>query len=273
LVGHRSDFVFYGCHCEAPEGRRSNLAASKAELALRLRLFARDDNVDDEIGKFCRSGMTFGRLQFTALVLGAAALGAVAATADDAPPLADPPPGELLIASAEIQDPRFFHSVVLLVHHDGTGAFGIVINNPIGERPLAALLAGTDGKDATDGKDGPDAKDSAIEGTIRVFVGGPVEPTLGFVIHGADYRRSETLAFGDGLAMTASKEVLRDIGHHRGPAQYLCAFGYAGWGAGQLDAEIARHDWFTAPAEPALVFDAERGTVWEKALARRTREL
>jgi putative transcriptional regulator len=53
----------------------------------------------------------------------------------------------------------------------------------------------------------------------------------------------------------------------------LCAFGYAGWGAGQLDAEIARHDWFTTPAEPALVFDAERGMVWEKALARRIREL
>ena len=211
--------------------------------------------------------MKFGRVRLAALMLGAAALGAVSAGADDAPPLADPSPGELLVASAAIQDPRFFHSVVLLVHHDSTGAFGIVINNPIGERPLAALLAGTDGNDRTGGKE------SAIEGTIRVFVGGPVEPELGFVLHGADYRRPETLTFGDGLAMTASKEILRDIGHHQGPAQYLCAFGYAGWGAGQLAAEIARHDWFTAPAEPALVFDAERGTVWERALARRTREM
>jgi putative transcriptional regulator len=219
--------------------------------------------------------MTFRRV-LAALMMAAAALGAVAAAADDPPPPADPPPGELLIASAAIQDPRFFHAVVLLVHHDGTGAFGIIINNPLGERPLAALLAGTDGKDGTDGnagKDGSDPKDSAIAGTIQVFVGGPVEPQLGFVIHGADYRRPETLAFGDGLGLTASRDILRDIGHHRGPAQYLCAFGYAGWGAGQLDAEIARHDWFTTPAEPALVFDAERGTVWEKALARRIREL
>jgi putative transcriptional regulator len=217
--------------------------------------------------------MTFGRVRLAALMLGAAALGGAVATADDASPPADPPPGELLIASAEIQDPRFFHSVVLLVHHDNSGAFGIVINNPLGERPLAALLAGADDKDATTGKDGPDPKDSAIEGMIRVFAGGPVEPQLGFVIHGTDYRRPETLAFGDGLAVTASKGILRDIGHHQGPTQYLCAFGYAGWGAGQLEGEIERHDWFTAPAEPALVFDAERGTVWEKALARRTREL
>ena len=73
--------------------------------------------------------------------------------------------------------------------------------------------------------------------------------------------------------MCSSDLVLRDIGHHQGPAKSLFALGYAGWGAGQLEAEIARHDWFTAPAEPDLVFEAERGTVWERALARRTREL
>ncbi len=106
-----------------------------------------------------------------------------------------------------------------------------------------------------------------------MFLGGPVQPQFGFVVHSTDYRRPETLAVGDGLAMTASKDVLRDIGHHRGPAKYLFALGYAGWGAGQLEGEIARRDWFTAPAEPDLVFDAERGAVWEKALARRTREL
>jgi len=67
--------------------------------------------------------------------------------------------------------------------------------------------------------------------------------------------------------------VLRAIGHHQGPAKYLFALGYAGWGAGQLEGEIARHDWFTAAADPDLVFDADRDTVWQTALARRTREL
>jgi putative transcriptional regulator len=67
--------------------------------------------------------------------------------------------------------------------------------------------------------------------------------------------------------------VLRDIGHHQGPEKYLFALGYSGWGAGQLEGEIARRDWFTAPADPDLVFDEERGAVWERALARRTREL
>jgi len=184
--------------------------------------------------------------------------------ADDAPAVADPPAGELLIASAEIGDPRFQQTVILLLRHDTSGAFGIVINRPLGERRLAELLAQTDSKDN---------EDSTIEGTIRVVLGGPVQPQLGFVVHSSDYRRPETLVVGAELAMTASREVLRDIGHHRGPAKYLFALGYAGWGAGQLEDEIAHHGWFIAPAAPDLVFDAERGSVWEQALARRAREL
>jgi putative transcriptional regulator len=212
--------------------------------------------------------MTFGRVQFRALMLSAAAAtGAIAAMAEDAPPVADPPAGVLLIASAEIGDPRFHHSVVLLLRHDGTGAFGIVINNPLGQRPLAALLSETDGKDKKDSEVSP------VEGTIRVFLGGPVQPQLGFVIHSGDYRRPETLVVGDQLAMTATPDVLRDIAHHQGPVKYLFALGYAGWGPGQLEGEIAHHHWFTAPADPDLVFDAERDAVWEQALARRTREL
>lgn len=179
----------------------------------------------------------------------------------------EPAAGELLIASAAIQDPRFHHSVILLLRHDEKGAFGIVINHPLTERPIAGLLA------ESGGKADQDAQDRAIEGTIRVFLGGPVEPSYGFVIHSGEYRRPETLTLDIGVAMTATKDILRDIGRHQGPAKYLFALGYAGWGAGQLEGEIARHDWFTTPGEPDLVFDEERGQLWERALARRTREL
>jgi len=179
-----------------------------------------------------------------------------------AEPATEPSAGQLLVASAAMQDPRFSHSVILLLRHDASGAFGVVINRPLGERPIAALLA-----------DSGSSSDSGIEGTIRVFLGGPVEPQYGFIIHGGDYRRPETLRLENGIAMTATKDVLRDIGRHQGPEKYLFALGYSGWGAGQLEGEIARHDWFTAPADPDLVFDEERDAVWERALARRTREL
>jgi len=204
---------------------------------------------------------------WTLLLVAAAPLFVTQAVAQDNARPADPPPGQLLVASAAIQDPRFQRSVILLLRHDSTGAFGIVINQPLGERPLAALLADARGKDSAPGDDSP------VDGSIPVFVGGPVQRQSGFVIHSPEYRRPETLVVGEVAAMTSTIDVLRDIGHHRGPAKYLFALGYAGWGAGQLEGEIARRDWFTTPAEPDLVFDAERATLWERALARRIREL
>jgi putative transcriptional regulator len=212
--------------------------------------------------------MQMGRrhaLWWSGLLVLAALCPTIIAGAQESAPAADPPPGQLLIASERIKDPRFFHSVILLIGHDRKGAFGIAINRPLGERSLSDLVGAAAGSS--------DDKDSTIEGTIRLFAGGPVQPQFGFVVHSAEYRRPDTRAVGDALAMTANKDVLRDIGRQVGPAKYLFALGYAGWGAGQLEAEIARGDWFTAPADPSLVFDIERDQVWDRAMARRLREL
>ena len=169
--------------------------------------------------------------------------------------------GQLLIAAPSIGDPRFAHTVILMVKHDKQGALGIVINRPVGEQSIASLLEGT-GEDV-----------SGLEGNLRVFAGGPVQPDLGFVVHSAEYRRDETINVDGRVAMTASRQILRDIGHHRGPEKSLFALGYAGWGPGQLEGELARHDWFTAPEEPKLIFDEDRANLWEDAMAHRTREL
>jgi putative transcriptional regulator len=169
--------------------------------------------------------------------------------------------GQLLIAAPTIGDPRFAHTVILMVRHDKEGALGIVINRPVGERSIAALLEAT-GHDGTD-----------VAGIVRVFAGGPVQPELGFVVHSAEYRRAETVDVDGRVAMTASRQVLLDIGHNQGPEKSLFALGYAGWGPGQLEGELARHNWFTTPEEPKLVFDDDRGNLWEDAMARRTREL
>jgi len=73
--------------------------------------------------------------------------------------------------------------------------------------------------------------------------------------------------------MTLDRQVLRDIAAKTGPQKMILAFGYAGWGAGQLDNEMAHDVWFMAPEDPALVFDADRAKVWDLAMARRTRDL
>ena len=196
-------------------------------------------------------------LPAVALLLAAVLLPAKAGAPPDAGSLA----GELLIAAPTIGDPRFSHTVILVVRHDQSGAFGIVINRPVGERSIASLLEVTGG----------DA--SEVEGSVPVFAGGPVQPELGFVVHSAEYKSAGTTAVDEHLAMTASREILRDIGHHRGPQKSLFAFGYAGWAPGQLEAELDRRDWFLAPEEPKLIFDDDRGDLWDAAMARRTREL
>ena len=73
--------------------------------------------------------------------------------------------------------------------------------------------------------------------------------------------------------MTASPDVLRDIAEAKGPKKSLVAFGYAGWGPGQLESELMRHDWFTTEEDPALVFDDDRGLVWKDAMNRRSQSL
>ena len=166
--------------------------------------------------------------------------------------------GQLLVAEPDMGDPRFQHAVILIVQHSKTGALGIIINRPIEERPMASLLQAIGQSTA------------GIEGSVRIFAGGPVEPQIGFIVHSPEYHLTQTVDIDERVAMTSSPKVLRDIGHGKGPRKTLVAFGYAGWGPGQLEGELARHGWFTIPDDPKLVFDMDRDKVWEAALARRT---
>ena len=169
--------------------------------------------------------------------------------------------GRLLIASPVLRDPRFDHTVILLVRHSPGGALGIVLNRPLGERPLASLLEAIG------------ERNSGVTGNLRIFSGGPVQPEIGFVIHSADYHGPETVDIDGRIAMTSSREILRAIVDKHGPQKILVAFGYAGWGAGQLEAELAQRAWFTAPQDSKLIFDEDRDKVWDDAMAHRTQDL
>jgi putative transcriptional regulator len=169
--------------------------------------------------------------------------------------------GQLLIATPSISDPRFHQAVILMVRHDQKGALGIVINRPLADRSLGSLLGAS-------GDAGP-----AVTGSVRTFAGGPVQPEIGFVVHSSDYRRADTIDIDGRVAMTSSREILRDIGNKQGPAKSLIAFGYAGWGPGQLEGELAQRFWFTTPMDTTLVFDRERDKVWDDAMKRRTQDL
>ena len=169
--------------------------------------------------------------------------------------------GQILVASPGMSDPRFGHTVILMVRHGAGGALGIVLNHPLGERPLASLLNALG------------EKDDGITGSVRIFSGGPVQPEVGFVIHSTDYHRPETVEIDGHVAMTSSREILRDIASRHGPQMTLAAFGYAGWAANQLEGELAQRAWFTAAADTKLIFEEDRDKLWDHAMAHRTQDL
>lgn len=163
--------------------------------------------------------------------------------------------GKFLIAMPGMLDPRFDHAVVYMCSHDDDGAMGLIINKPAPGVRFVELL-GQLGIDHS-----PDTPD------IRVHIGGPVETERGFVLHTLDYRsEAATLDLNDGIGLTATLDILKDLGAGEGPERALLALGYSGWGAGQLEAELAQNAWITAPATPDAVFGRAHDLKWAGAL-------
>jgi putative transcriptional regulator len=72
----------------------------------------------------------------------------------------------------------------------------------------------------------------------------------------------------DDVALTATVDILRAIADGRGPKNAMLALGYAGWGPGQLDAEMQANGWLNAPPDDSLLYDRDLDTKWERAIAK-----
>lgn len=162
--------------------------------------------------------------------------------------------GQLLIAMPLMRDPRFSRAVVYLCAHSAEGAMGLVINREFDGLNFPELLSQLE-IDPT-----PTCDD------VRVMFGGPVEAGRGFVLHSTDYLHETSMKVADGVALTATVDVLKAIADGMGPARSLLALGYAGWGAGQLDAEIRENAWLNAPADEDLLFGTDLDHKWEAAI-------
>ncbi len=165
--------------------------------------------------------------------------------------------GKFLIAMPGMLDPRFDHSVILICAHGDDGAMGLIVNKPIPDLTFAELL------------DQMLIRKSGAQHAVPVIYGGPVERGRGFVLHADDQGKAEgRIHIPGAFAMTTTRDILQDLALGEGPSQAVLALGYSGWGAGQLEAEIARNDWLTVDADPGLVFSAPQGNIWTQALAR-----
>ena len=163
--------------------------------------------------------------------------------------------GQLLIAMPAMEDPRFTQSVIYVCAHTPEGAMGLVLNRPIQRPSFDDLLRQLEVAPA------PPAR------RISLCSGGPVDNARGFVLHTSDWTGEGSLKVNDTLALTASLDVLKAIAEGGGPRAGLLALGYAGWGPGQLDAEMQQNAWLSVPADETLVFDDEHETKWRRALA------
>ena len=165
-------------------------------------------------------------------------------------------PGRLLLAMPGMPDPRFAGATIAMCLHDENGALGIGIDSVLDGVTLHPLLEDL-------------GIDPGVAPDCRVLMGGPVESSRGFVLHSPEWTSAAdpdaSLPVGGQWALSASRDVLVAIAEGNGPAQWLVALGYAGWGPGQLDGEMRRHGWYAAQGHAEVLFDTPAPNRWSAA--------
>lgn len=161
--------------------------------------------------------------------------------------------GVFLVASESLSDPNFSQTVVLLLDYDHSGAVGLVINRPT-TVSLSSLLP----------------EEEELKGREDlVYIGGPVGATQLFLLLRSTTLPQQAEKIVDGVYASTSLQTLRDIVAEKSSADAFQAYaGYAGWGPGQLDAELERGDWLVTPADSETVFDKATDSIWPDLIRR-----
>jgi len=148
----------------------------------------------------------------------------------------------------QLLDPNFQRAVVLVIQHDETGTFGVVLNRStdITAPVLCSTLA-------IEWRGDP---------SWEINWGGPVQPQTGWVLFGAEKPLENACQIQPGLCFAGSLDGLRGIASDP-PGRIRVLLGYAGWGPGQLEAELAEGAWITAPVCEETVFDIASSEMWE----------
>jgi putative transcriptional regulator len=157
----------------------------------------------------------------------------------------------LLLAMPQLLDPNFQRAVVLMVEHGDAGSFGLVLNRPTPVE-VARVLETLELEWCGD----PDA---------TVWSGGPVSPRSGWVIHEPVGSAPPGLEVAPGLVLSTSPEQLKVLAAEP-PPRLRFLMGYAGWGGGQLEFELAEGSWVHSEVEPDLIFGTHPDQLWAAVL-------
>ena len=171
---------------------------------------------------------------------------------DTQAPIVEALTGSFLISTPQMPDPRFEEQVILICAHSEEGAMGVAVNKPNPYFSLEEILRSAN----------LNVPDSPLP---PVYVGGPVELESAFVLYRSDYQVEHQLEINEGLALSRESKILEDISRGNGPDSYLFLLGYAGWGPGQLEAELLADGWLSLPASESIIFDIENQEKWRTA--------
>jgi len=161
-----------------------------------------------------------------------------------------------LIATEKMRDNRFEKTVIAMLENNKDGAWGLVINKPIGLLPIALLI---DPSLSTS-----DEREKLYKVNIPVFWGGPVETKKIFILHSNEYKSDSTNSYGS-ISISQDHNILFDIAKNKGPKKNLVIFGYSGWGEGQLEGEMERDHWILSDLDLNIIFDKDSSRKWKKA--------
>lgn len=167
--------------------------------------------------------------------------------------------GHFIIAMPGLLDENFNHTVTYICEHDENGTFGITINREtdITVNEIISQMEAKTEKKAPHEQGPPESQ--------NVYLGGPVQQGRGFILHRPLGNWNSTLKINDSMALTTSRDILEAIARNEGPKQSMIALGYAGWGAGQLEKELAANTWLSCPAEEQIIFNTPASKRWQAA--------
>jgi putative transcriptional regulator len=158
--------------------------------------------------------------------------------------------GSFLIASPDIDSGIYFRSVLIVCEHSPAGSFGLIINKPL-EMELPEEIFNTK---------------ELINTNVQIRAGGPIQPNQMMLLHSSDHIPDQTLKLCDGVYLGGDLQFLQEaVADANGPSVRLC-FGYAGWGAGQLEREFLNGGWFLHPGSAKHVFETPSEKVWQAIL-------
>ena len=161
-----------------------------------------------------------------------------------------------LVATEKMLDPRFKNTVIIMLHNDEKGAWGLVINKPLGSIPLGSLIYQLE--DTT-------IKKEIYNVNIPVFWGGPVSENKILILHSQEYKNETTKIYKD-ISISSNYKILFDIADKKGPKKSLVILGISSWDGGQLEGEMEREGWALSEINTDLIFEIDNDKKWLNAI-------